>query len=277
MTKTTGLTARVVDLTPELAEELLSRNPRNRDISNRNYAYVRRAMERGEWVLNGEAIKTGEDGYILDGQHRCRAVVDTGITIRTLLVEGLPSSTQDTMDTGKSRSLSDILKIRGERSSARLAAITRRLHVLEEYGLRAACGGGTSYISTNRECLDYLDSNPWIREMVQPAFQIQTKANYPGCALTATLMVAFDRIDSDDSVYFWARAVDGVGLSAEHPVYVLRKTLNTIAEDSRGERNERYLGAITIKAWNAYRAGDPVGQLRFRVGGAKPEAFPEPK
>lgn len=32
---------------------------------------------------------------------------------------------------------------------------------------------------------------------------------------------------------------------------------------------------VMIKAWNAYREGRSVGLIRFKSGGAKPEAFPE--
>ena len=48
------------------------------------------------------------------------------------------------------------------------------------------------------------------------------------------------------------------------------------SKNVRGERSQTYLLAITLKAWNAYRQGETVGLYRWRPGGAKPEAFPEP-
>jgi len=50
-----------------------------------------------------------------------------------------------------------------------------------------------------------------------------------------------------------------------------------MALDARGERNQRYIAALVIKAWNAYRDGAPVRQLKYRIGGANPEKFPEPR
>jgi hypothetical protein len=44
-----------------------------------------------------------------------------------------------------------------------------------------------------------------------------------------------------------------------------------------GQRNARWMTAITIKTWNAFRNGDEIGQLKWRAGGAAPEAFPIPK
>lgn len=271
--------ARIITLTPEFAAELLDRNPRNRRYSRANYSTIKRGIERGEWELNGEAIKMAVDGYMLDGQHRCRAVIETGTPIETFLIEGLPASTQDTMDTGKSRSLGDILTIRGEKNATRLASIITKVYTARRYGIRAAASGGHTTAATIRERLDWFERDPqWIRDLLGPARAVQQKAKYPGAALVAALMVTFDGIDPDDSEFFWSRMEDGLHLDSEsHPIYVLRAALKTLADNVRGERNERYLAAITIKAWNAFRAGDEIRQLRYRPGGAKPEPFPEPR
>lgn len=34
------------------------------------------------------------------------------------------------------------------------------------------------------------------------------------------------------------------------------------------------VAALVVKAWNAYRTGRPVTNLRWRSGGSSPEAFP---
>lgn len=269
--------ARVVTLTPVLAASLLAANPRNRDKSNKNYGTVLRAIERGEWKLNGEAIKVTADGVLLDGQHRCMAVVDSGISIETFLIEGLPADTQDTMDTGKARSLSDVLQIHGEVNANGLAALIRKFRIREQSGLAVAAGtnsGGTFF--TIRELLDWLAANPWVREYVAPGKAVSRSVPMSG-STAGFLMRVFDEIDRDDSEFFWARLADGIDLSGTHPIYALRKALNSFEESVKGERNQRYLAAITVKAWNAYRAGDEVSLLRFRTGGAKPEAFPEPR
>lgn len=270
-------TARLIDLTPALAESLLAKNPRNRKFSGANYGTVKRAIERGEWLVNGEAIKVSENGYILDGQHRCRAVVETGITIRTFIIEGLPDETQDTMDTGKSRSLGDILAIHGEANATSLAALVRKTIITERWGVKAATAGtGTGYPLTNRECLEWLKLNGWVRDYVHPGRKIGRSTPISG-TLAGVLMRLFDNLDTEDSNYFWARLEDGLELTEDSPIYVLRRAFRIMNEDNKGERNQRYVAAITIKAWNAYRAGESIGLLKFRTGGAKPEAFPEPK
>lgn len=277
MSQITNITSRLIDLTPELAENLLARNPRNRRYSGSNFNIVKRAVENGEWMVNGEAIKVSVNGYILDGQHRCRAVVETGVTIQTFIIEGLPDETQDTMDTGKSRSLGDILTIRGETSATALAALIKRHMLAELYGTAAAFGSSNwKRPLTNHECLVWLDHNSWVREYVNPGRQI-AEVTPMGGSTAGFLASMFDRIDSDDSTFFWARVADGVNLADDSPIYALRKAFQGVERNTKGERNQRYLGALVIKSWNFYRAGEPAKQIRFRVGGANPETFPEPK
>lgn len=266
-------TARVVDITPAVAAQMLDKNVKNRKVSNRNFGTLVRAMKNGEWELNGEAIKVDLNGFVLDGQHRLHAVVESGVTIRTFLIEGLSSSTQDTMDTGKSRGLADVLAIRGEPNATTTAAVTRRVFLYRRHGLRSATL--SSFPTTVKETLNFLDSNEWIKDLALPAARIGRLAKLPG-ALTGLLMVVFSEIDQDDADDFFEKLTTGAGLDAGSPLLTLRKQLMKLHED-KGTTNQTYLAAITIKAWNKYRAGESASLLKFTTGGANPEQFPEPK
>ena len=270
-------TARIVVLTPELAKKLLAANKNNRNVSEKNYAKIARAMKRGEWELNGEAIKVAKDGTLLDGQHRCHAVVATGVAIETFLIEGLPNTAQETMDQGKTRTLANYLAMRGEKNASRLAAAIASLYIFDRYDLERAVKNTGRPDATVREQLDFFDQNEWIRDLVVPLRAIQQAAYYPGIPMLAPLYVAFDLIDADDAKGFWEQVEKGVGLHEKHPILHLRKALRSSYEDVRGERNTRYLAALTIKAWNAFRAGQDTGRLQWRAGGANPETFPVPR
>lgn len=265
--------ARVLDLTPKAASAMLDKNIKNRKLSNRNYATLVRAMTNGEWELNGEAIKVDVDGFILDGQHRLHAVVESGVTIRTFIIEGLPSSTQDTMDTGKSRGLSDVLSIRGEANHTTIASIVRRVFLYRRHGLRSATL--SSYPTTVKETLRFFDNNEWIRDLASPSARIGRAAKLPA-SLTGLLMVAFSDIDKTDADDFFEKLSTGAGIASNSPILVLRDTLRKF-HDSKGATNQTHLAAITIKAWNKYRDGETASILRFTTGGANPESFPEPK
>ena len=266
-------TARIIHLTPELAEQLVKRNVKNRDIKKTNYQTVLRAIRNGEWELNGEAIKIDKNGYILDGQHRIHAVIETGIAITTFLIEGLEPDTRVTMDSGKSRSIADFLKMDGEKEPFTLAAILRRVFILDHHGLRQATVA--SYPTTNKEVLAFFDENQWIRELSSPAKKIGARAKLPG-SLTGLLMVAFSRIDDEDSEFFFERLYDGANLPAGHPILALKEVLDRV-HGLKGTTTQTYLAALVIKAWNKYRAGESIKMLTYRPGGANPESFPEPR
>lgn len=266
-------TARVVDINPSLASEMLDKNVKNRKVSNRNFGTLVRAMTNGEWELNGEAIKVDSNGFVLDGQHRLHAILESGVTIRTFLIEGLPSSTQDTMDTGKSRGLADVLAIRGETNATVIAAVTRRIFLYRRYGLRSATMA--SFPTTVKETLRFLDSNEWIKDLATPSSRIGRTAKLPG-ALTGLLMVAFGEIDQTDADDFFEKLMTGAGLDAGSPILALRKQLAKLHED-KGATNQTYLAAIAVKAWNKYRAGESASLLKFSPGGANAEKFPEPR
>ena len=272
-----GIQADMRIITPEVAQALLGRNTRNRVISSASLSTLRRALRNGEWRPNGEAVKIATNNDLLDGQHRLLAIVETGISMTTLVVTGLPPETQDTMDTGKSRSLRDILAIREEASPNGLAALVRRCALLEVFGLATAVSGFNSKSGlTIPEQLAWLERNPWVREYVNRGYRVAKHAPLTG-ALAAFLMIQFDNIDAEDSEFFWARTVDGVSLAEDSPIHALRRALDNLEKNVRGERSQRHIGALVIKAWNKYREGDPMRAVTFRSGGASPENFPEPR
>ena len=60
---------KTLDITPDMAAQMLERNTMNRNISQLNVTRYANDMASGAWEQNGETIKIAEDGTILDGQH----------------------------------------------------------------------------------------------------------------------------------------------------------------------------------------------------------------
>ena len=104
--------AKVETITPEIAKTMLGENVNNRRISRDNVNLFAREIRNGEWRFNGEAIKFGKDGRLLDGQHRLLAVIAADKPLTTLVIRGLEDETQQTMDSGKTRTLGDVPPLR---------------------------------------------------------------------------------------------------------------------------------------------------------------------
>lgn len=265
----------IVTITADKARDLLARNTSNRKVSKTNLNVVVAALRRGEWKVNGEAIKVAEDGTILDGQHRLIACMETGIAIRTLVVTGLPADTQQTMDTGKARSPKDVLALRGHSNSGNLAAATLAIIRSEQYSIRAAAKGDASYPVTTAQIVARAEDEPGIAEVARYG----KKFGFVGlpARIASMLYYRFTEIDPDDAQAFFDSLYSGESLGAGHPILALRTQLIKSKASVKGERSPIWMAAIAIKAWNKYRAGESATLLRFVPGGASPEPFPEPR
>lgn len=261
------LSARFQDITPEWAQKILNdNNIHNRPLANHNVNRLVRAMTRGRWKLNGDTICFGKSGVLLDGQHRLWAVVITGMTIQSLIVEGLDDDVFDTIDTGKRRTGADTLSTGGEVNAKRLSAA---LGLVDCY-----MTGRMSYVTRmnydNDEVRDLLEKYPDARESIQT----QSKAK---ALLSPSLVDAchylFSRKDPELADEFVEKILRGTGLTDGSPWFALRAKLlqNSL---SRAKLSKTYIFALCIKAWNYARTGKQVSSLIWRDRGERPEAFP---
>lgn len=261
----------VVEVTPALAEKWLAEsNTHNRKTRPRTVDSYATDMVNGDWCDDGTPIQFSRNGTVLNGQHRLRAVVKSGVTLRVLVVSNLPEEVQESMDTGIPRSFADVLTLRGEKDAHNLATAVRRVH-LWEAGVRT---DNRMPVST-RQLLKTLDRYPDLRESMLIARRGNAKTGIPAAWLALAHWM-FRRIDEEDAEFFFARLADGLYLGPNDSIYALRQTAERARKDYR-RTPPHVLLAYVIKAWNAYRDGRPVSQLKYRPGGSKPELFPEPR
>ena len=136
MAKTTPATPDVelVHVTPALAREWLTRNRRNRTVSEFTVNKYLNDMVAGRWQYAADPIRFDMDGNLLDGQHRLTAlaqVADPEVALPMLVVRNLPADTQLIMDQGKRRSPGDQLSLLGVRDSNVVAAGVRLIIAYE--------------------------------------------------------------------------------------------------------------------------------------------------
>lgn len=103
------ITTAVETVTPEVAAMWLTRNcSENRNLSRGRVEELARAILQGQWRLTHQGIAFGENGDLIDGQHRLAAIVRAGVPVQILVTRGLPQSSFSVMDRGWTRSLRDI-------------------------------------------------------------------------------------------------------------------------------------------------------------------------
>jgi hypothetical protein len=248
----------IMDVTPALAKEWLATNKTNRGVSKAHQKKLEADMRAGRWVLNGEAIKFDANGDLLDGQHRLHAVINTGITIRTLVIIGVQTAAFATMDTGRSRSLADVLSISGQHAVAptKLAAGVRMAMLLERGQIE------TSEVIPHPDALKWFELNPQITAFAY-APKI-TRALLPSpvyCGLQYHLW----KSHPVKSAEFFDKFETGADLGTTHPIKVLRDRL-TIQKGRLGSLRPLEVMALTIKAWNLFLTGKSITVLRWTKG-----------
>lgn len=264
-----SISARLVTITPAIAEKWLKKNTHNRGVVNSRVDQYAADMRRGEWRVNGETIKLAADGRVLDGQHRLLAVCEAGVDVQSLVITGLEEQAQETMDQGRARSLADVFKLRGEKYHNPLATSARVLALYELYGtiVQPAYEAPPSILQASRA----LERNPELRDSVAFVF-LQRKPWLPSSHMGA-LHFLFATVGAEAANDFVTKLTTGADLHRAHPIYVLRELLMTahMEHDTILQRTQL---ALIIKAWNAYMDGDEITRLQWTPGGPRPEPFP---
>jgi hypothetical protein len=251
-----ALSVQIIKVSPATAEALLKKNTRNRNINQRAVANLARTMANGEWVLNGEAIKIAWDGTVLDGQHRLSAIAQSGTTIETLVIEGLPNDAQDTMDTGRKRTTADVLAIYGEVNTNVMASVAKRAWMWESGNHKFA----TFSLPSTPEILAFIERFPSVRRSAEIGVRTNHHYRAAGASVTGTAHHILNQVDPAECAEFFARLANGADLTFEHPILTLRARLQRERDQQKATRF--HVGvALYIRAWNAVREGRTLNQL----------------
>lgn len=264
----------ILTITPARAQEMLANNTHNRSINQRAVDRLTAAILAGEWQFNAQPIQVAKDGTLLDGQHRLLACVKANLPIEVLVIWNAQMSSQETMDMGKSRSVADILRLRGYKNQSVIAALGRRIALAEVYGFKAGIVISFREVS-NGAILRAAESIVDISRYTTQAKAIADLCKF-NSGLTGYLMWWLDQVDRVDSEFFWDKLYSGDGLQNGQAIYALRQfALNRDVKNRGTYLHNIQTAGIVLKAWNRFRTGEPVVRLNFRVGGANPEEIPD--
>lgn len=262
--------SRVMEVGPGLATHFLTFNTRNRNIRARDVDKLARDMENGHWVFNGDAIRFDWNGRLIDGQHRLSAIVQSGMIVRLTVIWGLDPSAQDVTDCGIIRKMSDILTLHGKTNTVVTAAALRLIcRWNPETGLSSFNGEKVSV----QDILACDKANP---ELAESAAFASTHKHLRMLFTPSGLVFChflFSKIDPVQASEFFDSIETGADLAAGDPRLVLSRQLNNQATRTGGGQYQRQVVALTIKAWNSWKAGATCGVIRWSGS----EKFPIPR
>jgi hypothetical protein len=156
--KTVPVTHAIELVTVKMAEQWLTHNNgHNRPVYDSKVREYTDHMLTGRWQFNGETIGFDETGTLLNGQHRLWAIIESGLPQKFLIVRGLPSETQLTMDQGTRRSPADQLGLAGIGTEIdRTIAAAVRIYIQWQTG---RLFGETALPVTTVEVVDWARNN----------------------------------------------------------------------------------------------------------------------
>lgn len=256
-------TATITTITPDEALAMLEaagghnfrtlRSPHARQLAHE--------MSAGKWCLNGEAIKFDRAGVLVDGQHRLKACVLSGVPLVTWVVRGV--SREADLDLGIKRATHDALAAKGEANSRQLGAALGTLLTIEHPNHKI----GQKGLSYRNEVLECLEKHPGVRRFVGATHSFSL---FDHSTMFPALWYCFDSSDAARADVFMARLRDGVNVQQGSAVLLLRNQLLKMRTSKRKMDKQSTL-ATCIKAWNLYLQDRPVRYLAWRPS----EPFPK--
>lgn len=246
----------LTNVTPDFANELLARNGHNRPLQKNRVRALAAAMRSGRWAVNGETVIVSEDGVLLDGQHRLKAVTEYGQAVDLLIAYGAPPSAFETIDTGKARSAGDILGMQGVKYPQKTAS-TAKLVWQMIHRVPLLTTAPPVYLA------EVAERFPAIEKWAAKTAGMGVDTILPESTLLAAMVYLEDIAKrpalADD---FFSSLIEGAGLEQGSPILALRNRI--IRLRSSGARVEAKMAIpITMKAISAFEEGRKAERFRL--------------
>jgi hypothetical protein len=119
----------LVRIDPEAAQMLLNLNDRNRRPKPNRVKQYADAMTAGSWQIGADALSI-EAGRLVNGQHRCKAVILSGVSIVVPVMVNVGVAF-DVLDNGAPRGAADVLFLAGLSEHPDALARAAKLYLAE--------------------------------------------------------------------------------------------------------------------------------------------------
>lgn len=270
-----GKTFSIADITPDLAEKMLSHNTQNRSKSDGSvYSYLA-DMQKDEWRFTGDPIRFHKNGKLLDGQHRLTAIsrLNPGEKIRALVVTGLDDEDQMVMDQGRKRTAGDQLGIKGVDSSHLVASAIKWIILYESGVMFSERKKQVAYFTTPA-IVRWMEEHPDEVGFITSIAKDCVAAPVPPSILAAVACIAAG-LDGELATEFVSAIRTGVGQDEGSPILALRNRAINSRINKRRDSDRDMFGLIA-KSWNAWVNGKSITKLQLPAGGTFTErSFPE--
>ncbi len=261
---------RTVNITPKLAEFLLTKNQSNRPLNLPNVVKMVKDMIAGDWNYDGTPIVFDKYGNLLNGQHRLTAVVTSKKTLPFKVSTGYKTNIFATIDIGKTRTGGDVLAIAGYENYTMFAQTANFMFKFMRGSITQNASKPSRQTSSpntglsHKELLKFVELKPFIKNAI--LFALKTKKKQP-TSLMPNYMVSglyflFSEKDQNKADSFLTKLLVGEGLESDSSIFHLRNRLLNSKFDKTKRLQHNEVVKLTILAWNYYRIGKKVKMLK---------------
>jgi len=241
------------DLTPDLATRLLKTQVANRPIKPASVAYLSRQLREGRWRDSARFLGFNEEDQLVDGQHLCTAVVETGISAKTRAAR-IRSSDVLAVDTGTTRSAGDLLTMRNIANGARIVGILRLVRSMEACEGEKKLSRFAGRLLSNEEVWTQVHAEPEFIDSAQAAVELAKYVPYLGPAEVGALHhLMRTRAGDDRAVAFWDALSDP---DEDTSLHRLRRYLLQAQSAQRKPARAETISRV-VAVWNRWLADAP--------------------
>jgi len=172
---------------------------------------------------------------MIDGQHRMRAVVASGVTVQMLAVFGVDESMYNKMDMAASRSIGDCIVTANRTAVARVISLLHAESVVRSGSLI----GNNNVRPTNLQATQILERHPGIVECASILSGLRRAKRMIGHGSAAYCLYRMRGDNAALAGTFFEQVNSGVGLSSKSSTLSLRNLL------SDGRRVDGVMEAMT--------------------------------
>lgn len=248
---------------PDQAEAYLSKMPRNRQLRTAWVNQLAQIMRDGKYQDAGDTIRFAITGELLDGQHRLRAIIQSGVSLWFWVVYDLPVESQDVMDRGQKRTVADVMHIHGYSNSTILASSLKWVMAMEKGRLSSKNERQLTFYPTPDETLLAATRHNAIQYSLGMAKTVKSAGfRYPPSLAVAMHYIMAMGSGQERSDGFFDLVARGEGLAAADPAYTLREQLyfDSVKLIRRSTLN---IAVWTILAWNAWNERRSIKVLKY--------------
>lgn len=250
----------ITDLTPNDARILLTHNVLNRPLRAKRIKRLAAAISDKRWQFNGASIVIDTKGRLMDGQHRCHAIIRANKAIRTVLITGVSPKAFNTIDQGAKRTGTDIFSLCGVPNPAIVCASLTYVYQ-NNHGITE---GSSDRLPDMDERTAMFDSMSGYEEIVRSVCRYKsTLSGMVSVSMVAGLYYLFQQKHKVAAQRFLVVFCTPVIGSEDNPAYVVRRLFKELA--NKDYRIGRQAQCAYIKmAWNAFAAGERITHLELQ-------------